>query len=387
MSCRCRCCEKTGACCVGESCTQETCSDCNDLGGVFQGVDTECVDGECPCDPPASPPKCEKCVDGEPTGFCSEADCCTDGKCKECPPPYCPDEPCTGDDCCVDGQCLPCPEYECPAEPCGTGECCVDGYCIPCPDYGCTGEEECEEGECCIDGECVPCDPCSPGDCGEGQCCVDGQCYPCPPPPDDPCSPGSCPPGECCVNGYCLPCPPEECPDPPCPSGECCINGYCINPCAPGEYCCDGECQSEPCEEPPPPTDCDDNFDCPEGQCCVDGQCQDQYCIYIINAVWQGEGEGECPAGFKKTGLFEGKSVCVLCESIQEQECDEVAWSEGKAPTPPESWLWQDGSSGSCEQTPCGDACDPDYECPCDGCVCTEVEESIFECVAEDPPP
>jgi hypothetical protein len=306
MSCRCRCCEKTGACCVDGACTQETCSDCNDLGGVFQGVDTECVDGECPCDPPASPPKCQKCVDGEPTGFCSEVDCCTDGKCKECPPPYCPDEPCTGDDCCVDGQCLPCPEYECPADPCGAGECCVDGYCIPCPDYGCTGEEECEEGECCIDGECEPCDPCSPGDCGEGQCCVDGQCYPCPPPPEDPCSPGSCPPGECCVNGYCLPCPPEECPDTPCPSGECCINGYCINPCAPGEYCCDGECQEEPCGDPPPPEECtglcDDNDDCAEGCACCDGEC-----VTISNRVYPG-GPGGDPADCEF--CFPGETCC-----------------------------------------------------------------------------
>jgi hypothetical protein len=232
-------------------------------------VDTVCVDGACPCDPPASPPKCQKCVDGELTGFCQESDCCTDGRCLPCPPPYCPTEPCEGEDCCVDGQCLPCPEYECPVAPCGEDECCVDGYCIPCPDYGCTGEEECEEGECCIDGECVPCDPCSPGDCGEGQCCVDGQCYPCPPPPDDPCSPGSCPPGECCVNGYCLPCPPEECPDTPCPSGECCIDGYCINPCPPGQYCCDGECQEEPCEEECEGS-CDGDNPCPEGcECCT----------------------------------------------------------------------------------------------------------------------
>jgi hypothetical protein len=80
MAC-CRCCEKTGACCAGGGCTQETCADCEDLGGQFQGVDTECESGDCPCDPPADPDACEKCEDGESVGYCQEGRECCEGSC------------------------------------------------------------------------------------------------------------------------------------------------------------------------------------------------------------------------------------------------------------------------------------------------------------------
>lgn len=43
----CTCCEKTGACCTAGVCTIETCADCEAGGGVFQGVDTTCDDGDC----------------------------------------------------------------------------------------------------------------------------------------------------------------------------------------------------------------------------------------------------------------------------------------------------------------------------------------------------
>lgn len=45
----CQCCK--GACCVGSSCTQETCPDCEDLGGLWQGLGTKCEDVDCddPC--------------------------------------------------------------------------------------------------------------------------------------------------------------------------------------------------------------------------------------------------------------------------------------------------------------------------------------------------
>jgi hypothetical protein len=83
MAC-CRCCEKTGACCTDEGCSQETCADCETLEGLFQGVDTVCgEDDECPCAPPADPGQCEKCVDGTPAVYCPEGkpNCC-DGVCQ-----------------------------------------------------------------------------------------------------------------------------------------------------------------------------------------------------------------------------------------------------------------------------------------------------------------
>lgn len=81
----CRCCEKLGACCLDGVCTQETCADCEDMGGKFQGVDTECVDSECPCDPPADPVLCEKCVGGVPTVYCPYGQVCCDGVCQDPP--------------------------------------------------------------------------------------------------------------------------------------------------------------------------------------------------------------------------------------------------------------------------------------------------------------
>ncbi len=98
MAC-CSCCGKTGACCLDGVCTEETCADCLDAGGVFQGVDTVCVgegEDECPCDPPADPGLCQKCVDGEAVGYCPEdkPNCC-DGVCQT--------EECGEGTCCNDG--------------------------------------------------------------------------------------------------------------------------------------------------------------------------------------------------------------------------------------------------------------------------------------------
>lgn len=82
MACPCPCCGLTGACCVGESCTQETCADCETLGGLWQGVNTECVSGDCPCDPPADHTACEKCQEGTTAPRCSESQYCCDGVCQ-----------------------------------------------------------------------------------------------------------------------------------------------------------------------------------------------------------------------------------------------------------------------------------------------------------------
>jgi hypothetical protein len=130
MAC-CRCCEKTGACCTDEGCSQETCADCETLEGLFQGVDTVCgEDDECPCAPPADPGQCEKCVDGTPAVYCPEGkpNCC-DGVCQA--------EPCGC--CCVDGAPDPtkATEAACDAaggtwyagDPCGAYDCrCCDGF-------------------------------------------------------------------------------------------------------------------------------------------------------------------------------------------------------------------------------------------------------------------
>jgi hypothetical protein len=143
MAC-CRCCEKTGACCTDEGCTQETCADCEDAGGLFQGVDTECVDGDCPCDPPADPGKCEKCVDGEVVSRCpDDAPNCCDGVCQAEECAGCEtDEDCDEGQNCCNGQCTPatccnafsdCPTYGLPCEDVfpGSPELCCDGACEP----------------------------------------------------------------------------------------------------------------------------------------------------------------------------------------------------------------------------------------------------------------
>ncbi len=89
MACPCPCCEKTGACCNDGACTQETCADCESAGGQWQGADTACESGDCPCDPPADHTQCEKCVDGEVVDRCAEGQYCCDGVCQDepCPSP------------------------------------------------------------------------------------------------------------------------------------------------------------------------------------------------------------------------------------------------------------------------------------------------------------
>jgi len=252
----------------------------------------------------------------------------------------------------------------------------VDGYCVPCPDYEC--DPECESGDCCVDGECEPCTACDPGDCPSGQCCVDGFCTDCP----DPCSPGDCGDGYCCVDGFCLPCPPRECPDTPCPSGECCIDGYCINPCPEGEYCCNGVCQEEPCD-----AECAEDADCPVGQCCVDSVCENGFCHYTLSIGWTGAGNGTCPGGFTQSGVNEfGQVICLLCETVQEAECDDQGWATGKVPEG--DWVSQVGVTGDCNAVFCGGACSEAYPgACCPGCSCEEVEPDVYECVAEEPPP
>lgn len=86
MACQegCGCCK--GACCYESGgvivCTQETCEDCEELEGEFQGVGTECVSGDCPCDPPADHRACEKCEDNSAVGRCEEGENCCDGICQ-----------------------------------------------------------------------------------------------------------------------------------------------------------------------------------------------------------------------------------------------------------------------------------------------------------------
>jgi hypothetical protein len=160
MAC-CRCCEKTGACCNDGVCTQETCADCEDLGGVFQGADTACgEDDECPCDPPADPGQCQKCVDGEVTGYCPEArpNCC-DGVCQA--------EPCGGLGACCDddGTCSQTTEGDCSGAWHEGVDCddidCTSGCCegVTSPNGNCF-YNRCVRGE--TDGCGSPCDPDEP---------------------------------------------------------------------------------------------------------------------------------------------------------------------------------------------------------------------------------
>ena len=104
----CRCCTTTGACCNDGVCTEETCAECEDAGGLFQGLGTECVSGDCPCDPPANPSLCEKCDGGSSVSYCTEErpNCC-DGTCQaeECPDPCETDEDCASGELCCDEVC------------------------------------------------------------------------------------------------------------------------------------------------------------------------------------------------------------------------------------------------------------------------------------------
>jgi hypothetical protein len=89
MACQegCGCCK--GACCYesgGTSiCEQQTCQDCELLGGSFQGVGTSCDDTDCPCDPPADHTLCEKCVDGVVADRCDYGEYCCYGYCEPSP--------------------------------------------------------------------------------------------------------------------------------------------------------------------------------------------------------------------------------------------------------------------------------------------------------------
>lgn len=175
MAC-CRCCEKVGACCTDEGCTETTCSECEDLGGKFQGVDTECVgdsEDECPCEPPADPAECQKCVDALVTFYCTtEKPNCCDGRCQT---PPCPD-PCPGQcewevvwgegDAYEWSQVAGCPEPGClcaepDVESVGSQEFPAQegNYFTPCVE--CLSDEDCEGGYCCSgvcqEEECLEC--------------------------------------------------------------------------------------------------------------------------------------------------------------------------------------------------------------------------------------
>lgn len=81
MPCPCPICQKKGACCNEGSCTQETCQDCEDAGGLWQGFGTECVEGDCPCSTPADHSACEKCEDEAVVGSCPDGRECCEGRC------------------------------------------------------------------------------------------------------------------------------------------------------------------------------------------------------------------------------------------------------------------------------------------------------------------
>ena len=215
--------DPTGACCVGEYCTQVTAQQCAFFGGDYYGDGSECYD--------ASTGLGVRCF---PDGGCGiDEDCppgqiCCNGQCVEPCPPF-PDG--TGGGGCP--PCAPCPpdSTECPP---GSGNCCptvnglfacCNGQCVqPCPYAG--GCPECGDGTCCD----------APGD-----ICCGGNC---------------CDVARCCGNGYC------------CADGEVCCGGG--GPCCPAGDCCGGSCIDRSfqqcCNDVPKPIDdlCCEEF---EGEC------------------------------------------------------------------------------------------------------------------------
>jgi len=58
---------------------------CLSSGGLFQGVGTACVSGNCPCDPPAYHTACQRCDYGTPTSQCDYGEYCCAGYCEPSP--------------------------------------------------------------------------------------------------------------------------------------------------------------------------------------------------------------------------------------------------------------------------------------------------------------
>lgn len=81
MPCPCPICQKQGACCNGGNCTLETCQDCEDAGGLWQGFGTECDGSDCPCATPADHNLCEKCAGGSAANSCPDDQECCGGRC------------------------------------------------------------------------------------------------------------------------------------------------------------------------------------------------------------------------------------------------------------------------------------------------------------------
>lgn len=94
MPCPCPICQKKGACCYDGTCTEETCADCETLGGLWQGFGTTCDGSDCPCSTPADHNLCEKCVEGAAEPSCPDDQECCDGRCCG-----------NGDFCCAYGCC------------------------------------------------------------------------------------------------------------------------------------------------------------------------------------------------------------------------------------------------------------------------------------------
>jgi len=198
--------DPTGACCVGEYCTQVTAQQCAFFGGDYYGDGSLCYD-----------PSTGLGVRCFPEGGCGiDEDCnpgqiCCNGQCTTPCPPF-PDG--TGGGGCP--PCAPCPSgsTECPA---GSGNCCptgsglfvcCNGECVqPCPYAG--GCPECQDGSCCD---------------APGEICCGGSC---------------CTLERCCGNGFCCD-DNETCcggNGPCCPEGDCC-NGTCLNRLT--QQCCNG---------------------------------------------------------------------------------------------------------------------------------------------------
>lgn len=126
----------TGACCLGDACSELNAADCATAGGLYQGDNTTCS---------PSP--------------CAQGACCVDSVCS-------------------DGTELSCSQLggifqgigtSCASTPCATGACCFGGSCVE-P----ISQSDCETSDGVFLGNGSTC--ASPG-CPSGACCFGGDCF------------------------------------------------------------------------------------------------------------------------------------------------------------------------------------------------------------------
>ncbi|MCH8152215.1 MAG: hypothetical protein IH830_07565 [Planctomycetes bacterium] len=312
-----------GACCFDDgTCTVDTESGCNAVGGSYQGDGSNCSPNLCP----------------QPTGAC----CFADGTCT-----VDTQSGCTAVGGSYQGDDISCSPKTCPLP--SIGACCVpDNFCVETTPNSCSGLNGTYQG----DGTtCLPDDPCVPL---TGACCVpDGSCgvvtlelcdlvggnYQ---GDGSDCSPNPCPPpttGACCFNdGSCQ----DGLTDTDCPAAggtyqgdgsvcaktfcrECEFNGDCDdgNECNGLETCVGGICQ------PGIPLDCDD------GNPCTDDDCSGGDCINTNNFATCDDGNVCTESDACDAGVCAGEAIdnCTACD--QRRLCRRTGVPERALPAGP----------------------------------------------------